>query len=745
MKATRKTAKQIQTNRKDGSPKRDAPDWLFVLALVAATFVAYYPVWHAGFIWDDDSWTSGISTLLDGFQGLRTMWCNSTALQQYYPITGTSFWIDYHLWGFWTPPYHVENIMLHACAALLFWKLLERLQVSGAKLAGIIFALHPVMVESVAWVTERKNTLSLVFFLGALLAYGRFMDFWKAKAGSQVAANNPPSRCWNYYALAFLLFACALLAKITAFSFPAVILLICWWKRGRIQWRADVLPALPFFALSIGLSLFTSWLEKHHVGAMGTDWSYTFPERCLIAGRAIWFYAGKLICPVNLCFIYPQWQLNVGSLAQWIYPAGVIVLLLTLWRARNRIGRGPVAAALFFVGTLFPVLGFMNAYGMRFSFVWDHWVYLSSLGLIAMGASAIVQIVGRFWRSELVWRFAAVLLPLLAILTWRQSEMYGDSETLWRATIVRNPNAWLAYNNLGVVLTQKDVDGAIAQYRKALEIKPDYAEAHLNLGNILAARGQADEAIAQFRMALEFDPDNVKAHNNLGHVLAAKGQVNEAIIQYRMALKIKPDYINASYDLGNVMFDLGRLKEAVLYYQMALETEPDFIEARFNLGNALLNLGRLDEAIAQYQLVLKIKPDYAGARNNLGAALKQAGRTAEAVDQYRKTLETQPENIDALDNLAWVLATSPQSSLRDGASAVVTAQKTVQLSGGENPSTLRTLAAAYAETGRYAEAMETARHALRQAIAAGNSLLAGTLQKEIDLYYEGVPMRDVKP
>jgi protein O-mannosyl-transferase len=721
-------------------------DWLLGLFLVIATMFAYKPVWHAGFIWDDDSWTSGIYSLLHDFKGLDVMWCNPTALQQYYPITGTSFWIDYHLWGFWSPPYHMENILLHAFAALLFWKLLERLQVTGAKLAGAIFAFHPLMVESVAWVTERKNTLSLVFYLGALLAYAQFMNFWKVKAGSQVAATRPPVRRWDCYALAFLLFLCALLAKATAFSLPAVILLVCWWKRGRIQWRPDVLPTVPFFMFAAGLSGFTSWLEKHHVGAVGADWNHAFPERCLIAGRAICFYAGKLFCPVDLCFVYPQWQLNAGSPAQWIYPAGVIGLLLALWLARNWIGRGPIAAALFFVGTLFPVLGFMNVYGMRFSFVWDHWVYLSSLGLIALGASTISRIVGQFRRPAMIWGFAAVLLPVLATLTWRQCGMYADGDTLWRTTIVRNPDAWLAYNNLGAALAQKnDVDGAIVQYRKALQIKPGYAEAHCNLGNAFAMKGQVDDAIAEYRMALETEPDNVKAHNNLGDVLATKGQTDEAIIQYQMALKIKPDYFKASYDLGNALFDLGRLPEAIEQYQTALKTEPDFVEARFNLGNAFFQKGELDKAIEQYRMVLKTKPDYVGAHNNLGAALMHVGSTVEAVGEYRKTLDAQPQNIDALDNLAWMLATASQAALRNGVEAVQLAQKAVQLDGGKNPLALRTLAAAYAETGRYADAAETARRALRLAVAAGNAALAGTLQQEIELYDAGTPVRDMKP
>ncbi|MGA8146973.1 MAG: hypothetical protein WB870_05270, partial [Gallionellaceae bacterium] len=430
-------------------------DWSFGLLLVIATLIAYWPALKGEFLWDDDSWTSGIFNLVHNLPGLRKMWCDPTALQQYYPLSGTAFWLDYHFWGFRALPYHIENVLLHALAAFLLWRLLRLLQVAGAGLAGAIFALHPLMVESVAWIAERKNTLSLVLYLGAMLAYGRFTQFWKADDASQAVANNGPPRCWSVYALAFFLFLCALLAKATAFSLPATILLICWWKRGRIQWRTDVLPTVPFFMLAVSLSQFTAWLEKHHVGAMGTDWNHSFPERCLIAGRALWFYAGKLVCPVNLCFVYPQWQLNVESPAQWFYPVSAIGFLLALWLARNRIGRGPVAAALFFVGTLFPILGFMNVYFMRYSFVCDHWAYLSSPGLIALSASLIVRIAERLRLPKVLCGVAAVLLLALGVLTWQQCKMYTDVETLWRTTLDRNPACWMAHNNLGFALYEK--------------------------------------------------------------------------------------------------------------------------------------------------------------------------------------------------------------------------------------------------------------------------------------------------
>ena len=363
---------------------RTLPVWQGAL-IVLLVCLAYLPALRGGFVWDDDSWTTNLSALFQDPSGLRLIWFQPTALQQYYPLTGTTFWLDYQLWNFWTTPYHVENVLLHALAALLFWRLLLRLQVPGAWLASALFALHPVMVESVAWITERKNVLSLALYLGALLAYLRYAQSvasgtrmpGEVPAGGTKAGNSTLDTRHStlFYSLAFVLFLGALLAKTATFSLPAAILLLGWWQRGQIRWRTDVLPTLPFFALALGLCAVTAWLEKYHVGARGSYFTLTFPQRCLVAGRAFWFYLGHLFWPVKLCFVYPRWQPDPGSGWQWLYPVAAIGTLFTLWLFRRRMGRGPATALFFFVGTLFPVLGFMNAYGMRL------FVCVGSLGL----------------------------------------------------------------------------------------------------------------------------------------------------------------------------------------------------------------------------------------------------------------------------------------------------------------------------------------------------------------------------
>jgi protein O-mannosyl-transferase len=828
---------------------RTLPVWRGGL-IVLLVFLAYLPALRGEFIWDDDSWTTSIIGLLRDTSGLRLIWFQPTALQQYYPLSGTTFWLDYQLWKFWTLPYHVENVLLHALAALLLWRLLLRLQLPGAWLASALFALHPVMVESVAWITERKNVLSLVLYLGALLAYGRYAQ-WVKRTGEIAPVPDSSHSTWRpslFYGLAFVLFLGALLAKTTTFSLPAAILLIGWWQRGQIRWRADVLPTLPFFALALGLCAVTAWLEKYHVGAQGSDFALTFPQRCLVAGRAFWFYLGNLFWPANLCFVYPRWQPNPGSGWQWLYPVTAIGALFTLWLGRGRIGRGPVTALFFYVGTLFPVLGFMNAYGMRYSFVWDHWVYLSALGIIALVAALVMRVVESLRTPAVVYGFAAIVLPVLALLTWRQAGMYTDMETLWRRTLATNPDCWLAHNNLGLLLkdqghieeamehcqkaiqinpndletlnnlgaalaaqsrfeeaiknfrkaiqinpnfsealanlgvalaTKGQFDEAIENFRKAIQIKPNNSEAQYNLGNALAAKGRFDEAIENYYKAIQINPNYCEALNNLGIALAAKGRFDEAIENYRKAIQIKPNNSEAQYNLGNALAAKGRFDEAIENYYKAIQINPNYCEAlnnlgialaakgRFdeaienyrkaiqinpnfskalnNLGGTLLHQGRIDEAIENFRKAIQINPNFSEALDNLGVALATKGRLDEAIENYRKAIQINPNFSEALNNLAWVLAASPDDELRNGAEAVRLAERACELTHYGEPSFIGTLAAAYAKSGRFPEAVTTAEKAEQLATDAGLAAVAAKNRQLLELYRAGKPYHEPAP
>jgi protein O-mannosyl-transferase len=616
--------------------------------IFCATFAAYLPALHGTLLWDD----SGHLTRpdLQSFHGFWRIWFELGATQQYYPLLHSAFWLEHRMWGDVVVGYHLTNIALHALSACLVVMIMRRLSLPGAWLGGFVFALHPVYVESVAWISEQKSTLSGVFCLASLLTY---LDFDQGRKKSK-------------YLLATGLFVLALLSKTVTATLPAVLLVIFWWRRGRLEWKRDVLPLLPWFALGVSAGLFTAWVERTLIGASGADFLLTPMQRVLIAGRAICFYAGKLLWPANLTLFYPHWKIDPAVWWQWLFPAGVLALGVGLGLAARRY-RGPVAGFLIFAGTLFPVLGFLNVYPFRYSYVADHFQYLASLGIVVPAIVVLVRAIPRTSSGKAVTITCSVTLILvLGLLTWRQSRMYSDDETLYRKSLERNPASWLAHYNLGNTLFEMPgrLPDAIAEYRAALQIKPDYAEAHNNLGNALAQMpGRLPDAIAEYRAALRIKPDYAEAHNNLGNALAQMpGRLPDAIAEYRAALQIKPDYAEAHYDLGVTLSRTsGQLQEAVAEYRAALQIKPDYAEAHYNLGVMLSHTpGRLQEAIAEYEAVLRIKPDYAGAHYNLANALFEIpGRLPDAIEEYRAALQIKPNYAEAHNNLGNALAQIP--------------------------------------------------------------------------------------
>jgi len=700
--------------------------WLPALLLVLAVFVAYLPAWNGKPVWDDDAHLTRPE--LRSAAGLARIWIEPGATQQYYPLVHSVFWLEHRLWGDGTTGYHLLNILLHAGCVLLLLKILQRLEVPGAWLAAALFALHPVEVETVAWISELKNTLSGVCALGAALVY---LDFDRNRKGTA-------------YAGALGLFLLGLMAKTVIATLPAALLVVFWWQRGRLSWKRDGLPLLPFFAVGIAAGLFTSWVERTFVGADGSEFNFTLIERCLIAGRAFWFYLGKLFWPEHLVFVYPRWHVSQAVWWQYLFPAAALLLLAGCWWWRRR-SRGLLAALLFFAGTLFPALGFFNVYPFRYSFVADHFQYLAGIGPLVLAAAGMIWAAGQLGSRRPFLRLVpgGVALATLGVLTWQQCAMYANSETLWRTTLARNPDSFMAHLDLGILLAEKgSVDEAIAQFQSTLEIKPDYAKARNNLGLALLQKGSVDGAIAQFQKAVESNPDYAEAWYNLGNALAQKGSADEAIAHYQKALQIKPHYAEACYNLGNTLIQRGRLDEAIAQYEAALQIKPDYAEAHNNLGKTLFQKGNLDEAILHYRQALQIKPDHANANYNLGLALLRKGSVGEAIACLQKALQIKPGFPEAQNDLAWVLATSPSAAVRNGNQAVELARQANQLAGGNNPVFLRTLAAALAEAGRFDEAKRTAEKALALAPAAGRPDLATPLSGELKLYAAGLPFHE---
>jgi tetratricopeptide (TPR) repeat protein len=531
---------------------------LLALALGAVTAFVYQPVWHGGFIWDDDRYVTN-NPLLTAPDGLRRIWLSLDAPSQYFPLSYTFLRLERSLWGLNPAGYHWFNILLHVGNSFLVWRVLNRLNVPGSWLAATIFALHPVQVESVAWISELKNLLMGFFFLLTLLTWIRFVD----SDGGQRPI---------FYFAALLCYCLALAAKSTACTLPAALLLILWWKKKPINARA-IIEVVPFLVLAFGAGLVAMWWERYHQGTQVLV-SLGPLERLLIASRAIWFYLSKIFWPSNLTFLYPQWKIDLFDFTAywWLALSGAAVALV--YFGRRIFGRGIEVALLFFVATLLPLLGFIMLYTFRYSFVADHYQYLACIGPIALASAGFIKFVDRIGNAQwAAWSGAFAIVACLSVLTFRQSGTYRDIETLWRSTIAKDPGSWMAYNNLGVVQLEKgDADAAIEKYRRSLELHPAYPEALYNLGSALLQKGDIDQAIMLCEEALKLQPNDVDAHVVLGNALMARQDVDRAITHYRQALKLRPSDPNAHHNLGVALQQQGKTEEAASELEKAGDT-----------------------------------------------------------------------------------------------------------------------------------------------------------------------------
>ncbi len=610
--------------------------------VLLTTFLIYLPALKGAALWDDDAHITKPG--LRSIGGLYRIWFELGATQQYYPLLHSAFWVEHKLWGDLVLGYHIVNLLWHMLSVSLVYLILKRLKVPGALLAAAIFAVHPVMVESVAWISEQKNTLSAVFYLSAMLAYLGFDE----------------SRRRSQYFLAIVLFALGLLTKTVTATLPAALLVIFWWQRGAISWKRDVLPLLPFFALGAAAGLTTTWVERSLIGAEGADFELSFLQHGLLAGRVVWFYFGKLLWPTNLMFIYPHWTIDPAEAWQWSFSIGAVGVTVGLWLSRKR-WRGPLAGWLLFVGTLLPVLGFLNVFPFIFSFVADHFQYLASLGIIVLVATGIAQGISRLTTPvrNVGVTLCILLLGLLATLSSRQSAMYADAVTLYQATIDRNPDCWMALDNLGEELAAKgNLKEAIELYRSALRIRPNFALGENSLGFALAKVGRASEGIEHMEQAVRLRPDFTAAYLNLGIVLRTLGRNAEAIEHIKHVLRTEPSNAEAHSNLGNALLQTGALAEGVEELQLAVAQKPDDPFFLNNLGIALMQTGRSSEAIKNFERAVQLKPDYYQAHNSLGLALAGFGKTSEAIEQFEKALQINPKYANAHCNLANLLAST---------------------------------------------------------------------------------------
>lgn len=613
-------AKSVRTKKNSPAPVSspvhvDRGDRSIAFGIVLATVLAYLPSFRGEFIWNDSDYVTPPE--LRSLSGLTAIWSKLGATEQYYPLLHSFFWVQHKLWGDHPFGYHLITLLLHAGAAVLFGFILRRLAFPGAWISAALFALHPVHVESVAWITEQKNTLSLVFYLFAAGYYLRYTETRESK---------------TYWA-AFAWFFLSLLCKTVTASLPAALLVLFWFQYGRLEWRRDVRPLIPWLATGAAVGFFTGWVEQHYLGAKGEDFSLPFLDRVLIAGRAVWFYFGQLIWPVNLNFIYPRWVPDQRVLWQWLFPAGVVLLLFALWTLRHRT-RAPLAAFLFFIGSLFPVLGFVNLYGALYSFVWDHWQYLPNLGLITLGGAGLALGWTR-WGSVFRGFGPALLVVLffsLGALTWIHCGMFRDNFTLYRQTLAHNPSAWMAHYNLANVLMELpgQETEAIAHFEATLKLKSDYAGAHTNLGKILfAIPGRQAEAMAHYEAAMRSSSAPAEAQYNFAAMLAqTPGREEEAIAHYRESLRIGPGVAEVHYNFGTLLLRIpGRDAESIAELEAAVRIRPTMAEAHYNLGLALSkDPRRIPEAITHFEAAVRIRPDLTMARQILERWYATQGR-----------------------------------------------------------------------------------------------------------------------
>jgi tetratricopeptide (TPR) repeat protein len=626
---------------------------LFLASLVV---LAYQGVWQGGYIWDDDIYLT-TNPLIAAPDGLKRIWFSTDSPSQYFPLTYTSFRLEYALWGLRPEGYHWVNILLHALNGILLWRLLVRFSIPGAYLAALLFALHPIQVESVAWITERKNVLSLPFSLLAVrswwLAVGDDPDSWK-----------------KHYAASLGFYLLALFSKTTACTLPATLVLILWFRRAPLT-RTRWIQIAPFVALGFAMGLFTMWWERHHQGTGGAEFSLAPMQRLLLASRAAWFYLEKLAWPANLTFSYPRWSISARDPMAYLWPSLLALSCAGIWRLRKGLGRGPETAALFFIATLSPMLGFIMLYTFRYSFVADHYVYAAAIGpltLLAAGIANLGKSIGR--QRATLGICGGLVVGLLGLATWRQAQAYQTEERLWRDTLRKNPGCFLALDNLGRLLTARgqheealkcyqealrvnprSVDTlnrvgnslvslgreseAAQSYRQALAINPRNPEAHVNLAVILATSGDAEGAMAHNRMALEANPNHLLAHLNLGVALAAKGQLGQAIDHYREALRINPNHALAHVNLALALQNSGLPVEAGEHLRRAAE-----IYGRSGAG--LASQGRFREAEASLRQALRLEPANAEFHTALGTILVRQGKRDEAREHFQEALRLDP-------------------------------------------------------------------------------------------------------
>jgi tetratricopeptide (TPR) repeat protein len=611
-------AKRSKTKPAAAAPRElVVPERLRVL-LEAALIIGlglwiYAPAFRGDWLWDDD-WYITRQPLLRDIGGLWKIWVQPGSFFEYYPIEETLLWMQWHLWGTETLGYHLTTVALHIANALMVWRLLDKLGLRKAWLGGLLFAVHPVMVDSVAWIAETKNTLSLLPFLFALCAW---IDYEAAGKSRD-------------YVLALGLFTVAMLCKITMAPFFALILLYAWWKRGGIGER-DFEAAAPFFVVAVVLGWLSlaagQWYNARQTKILDVAPINGFLSHVALAGQALAFYFSHCFWPVNLLPTYPQWTVDPASPLSYLAWPIVAGAIYWLWRRRKSWGRHALLGMGFFLIFLAPFVGFITVSYMAFTWVMDHFLYIPLIGIIGLVVAAIGSMEGRLSVSArpIIRGLIAAMVGLLALEARGYTVAYTDEATLWGYAVERNPNNWMAQDNLAkALLLLNRPQEAAEHFAASLQLRPGRAETYSNLGRALVAMDRVPEALAEFDQALANSPADPEIYNQKGVALLRASRFAEAQAQFERAIQLRPSYAIAIENLGTALAQSGHLPEAIAQFTAALRINPDDADNLDNVGSALLQSGRTDEAVAEFQRALQINPDDARAQQNL-ANLKAPG------------------------------------------------------------------------------------------------------------------------
>ena len=604
-----------------------------------------------GWVWDDGQMILEESALRD-WPGLVRIWFAPSELHEthYRPLTYTTFWVEYQLWGYAPAGYHIVNVVLHAANAVLLWRILARLAVPGAWLIAAVFAVHPLHVESVAWVMERKDVLSHLFYLGCVFAWLPFLRDSPNGAGVDHAARR--------YALVLALFAAGLLAKNMVVTLPAVLVVLHWWQSGRVTGR-DALRIAPLFAITFAFIALDMWTV---VKATPLDFGFSIVERTLMAALAVWFYVGKLLWPADLPVIHPRWDVDAGDATAWLALAAAVALVAVLWLLRGRIGRGPLAGALVYAVALSPTLGFVDHTYMLFSFVADRYQYLACVGVMGVLVAAAATAVAHWpahWRMAAHGMAAAMLLTLGA-LTWQQSRIYSDQLTFFKHVTAHNPQAAGAHLNLAQALIDEDrLEEAAQAANVAVAQRPDSFDAHINLAVALGELERFEESERHLRRAVEIAPDESEPHANLAVLLSRRNELEEAEQYLRHALELAPRDLDVLRNLAKLLTIRGQteqLQEALTLYDQLIARGAGDVAARTAKGNILVRLARHDEALTAWQRALDQSPPPNTAfalHVAMGRAEWASGANADATaPHYERALAIRPLHASTLGDLA---------------------------------------------------------------------------------------------